>query len=107
MLLKFFYSEKGYPKFKCKDKRDSCKTNDKSVYKNEKIKSNIDIKKKRLQRALSRKIKGSKNYNKVIIQRLYLKIKAAKKHLIHDITNKLIEENDIMVTEGLGIKSMY
>ncbi len=58
MLLKFFYSEKGYPKFKCKDKRDSCKTNDKSVYKNEKIKSNIDIKKERITKSFIKKNKG-------------------------------------------------
>ena len=43
---------------------------------------------------------------KLKIQRMYQKIKNARKHMIHDITNKLIKENDIIVTENLDVKSM-
>ena len=61
-----------------------------------------------LQRGISRCKKGSKNRYKMKlkIQRLYQKIRNARKHMIHDITNKLINENDIIVTENLDVKGM-
>ena len=79
---------------------------------NEKIKNIIKDRSKRLkglQRALARCKEGSKNRYKIKlkIQRLWQKIRNARKHLIHDITNKLIKENDIIVCEGLDVKSMY
>ena len=79
---------------------------------NEKIKNTIKDRSKRLkglQRALARCKAGSKNRYKIKlkIQRLWQKIRNARKHLIHDITNKLIKENDIIVCEDLDIKSMY
>ena len=43
---------------------------------------------------------------KIKIQRLYQKIRNARKHIIHNITNKLIKENDIIVTENLDVRSM-
>ena len=43
---------------------------------------------------------------KLKIQRLYQKIRNARKHMIHDITNKLINENNIIVTENLDVKGM-
>ena len=72
---------------------------------NEKIENNIKLNTKRmvgLQRGLARCKKGSKNRYKMKlkIQRLYQKIRNARKHMIHDITNKLINENDIIVTEN-------
>ena len=79
---------------------------------NEKIKNIIKDRSKRLkglQRALARCKAGSKNRYKIKlkIQRLWQKIRNARKHLIHDITNKLIKENDIIVCENLDVKSMY
>ena len=79
---------------------------------NEKIKNIIKDRSKRLkglQRALARCKEGSKNRYKIKlkIQRLWQKIRNARKHLIHDITNKLIKENDIIVCEDLDVKSMY
>ena len=78
---------------------------------NEKIENTIKINNKRLiglQRGLARCKAGSKNRYKMRlkIQRMYQKIKNARKHMIHDITNKLIKENDIIVTENLDVKSM-
>ena len=78
---------------------------------NEKIKNTIQINHKRLiglQRGLSRCQKGSKNHYKMKlkIRRLYQKIINARKYLLHDITNKLINENDMIVTEHLDVKSM-
>lgn len=79
---------------------------------NEKIKNIIKDRSKRLkglQRALARCKRESKNRYKIKlkIQRLWQKIRNARKHLIHDITNKLIKENDIIVCEDLDVKSMY
>lgn len=64
---------------------------------------------KGLQKALSRAKVGSKNRYKLKlkIQRLFRKIRNARKHLINNIANKLIKENDIIVTENLDIKNMY
>ena len=78
---------------------------------NEKIKNTIKINKKRLsglQKCLSRCKLGSKNRYKMKlkIQRLFMKIKNARKFLIHTITNKLIKENDIIAIENLDVKGM-
>ena len=78
---------------------------------NEKIENTIKINTKRLiglQRGLSRCKLGSKNRYKMKlkIQRMYQKIRKARKHMIHNITNKLIKENDIIVTENLDVKNM-
>jgi len=78
----------------------------------EKIKNTIKNYNKRLkglQKALARAKVGSKNRYKlkIKIQRLFQKIRNSGKHLIHNITNKLITENDIIITENLDIKNMY
>ena len=36
-----------------------------------------------------------------------MKLKNIRKHLIHDVTKKLVKENDIVVMEDLDIKGMY
>ena len=41
------------------------------------------------------------------IQRLYLKIRNARKHMIHTLTNKILKEDDIIAVETLDVKSMY
>ena len=63
---------------------------------------------KRCQRELSRRIKRSNNYYKTKrrLAILYQKLKNARKYLIHQITKKLVIENDIIVTENLNIKGM-
>ena len=58
---------------------------------------------------LSRCKFGSKNRYKVKlkIQRLYLKIKNARKQMIYKLANKILKENDIVSIETLDVKSMY
>ena len=78
---------------------------------NEKIKNTIKINEKRLrglQRGLARCKIGSKNRYKLKlkIQRLFMKIKNARKFLLHNITNKIISENDIIAVETLDVKGM-
>ena len=80
-------------------------------YKCENSLSSLEVKKriKGLQRWLSRCKSGSKNRYKIKlkIQRAYMKLKNIRKYLIHDVTNKIVKENDIVVMEDLNIKGMY
>ena len=78
----------------------------------EKLKNEVKINEKRLkglQKWLSRCKPGSKNRYKVKlkIQRLYLKIRNARKHMIYKLANNILKENDIVAVETLDIKSMY
>lgn len=69
---------------------------------------NQEKKIKGLQKGLARCQKGSKNSQKIKqkIQRAYQKIKNMRKYYIHEITTKLVKENDIIVTETLKVKKM-
>ena len=80
---------------------------------NEKIENSLEVKTlikkiKGLQKGLARSKPRSKNRYKIKlkIQKVYQKLKNMRKYLIHDITNKIVVENDIIVTEDLDIKSM-
>ena len=78
----------------------------------EKLKNEVKINEKRLkglQRWLARCKPGSKNRYKVKlkIQRLYLKIKNARKYMIYKLANNILKENDIVAVETLDVKSMY
>ena len=63
---------------------------------------------KKLQQDLANKVKGSKNYIKLKnkISRLYQKIRNKRKYYIHEISNKLTLENNVIVTENLKVKDM-
>ncbi len=80
-------------------------------YKCENSLSSLEVKKriKGLQRWLARCKSGSKNRYKVKLklQRAYMKLKNIRKHLIHNVTNKIVKENNIIVMEDLNIKGMY
>lgn len=79
-------------------------------YKFSKLKklTKLENKLKGLNKWLSRSQKGSKNRHKIIlkIQRVNQKIKNMRKFNNHLITNKLIKENDIIITETLKVKEM-
>ena len=61
-----------------------------------------------LNKWLARAKSGSKNRYKIIkkLQTVYKKLKNARKYLLHSISKKLTDENDIVVTEKLNIKGM-
>ena len=78
----------------------------------EKLKNEVKINEKRLkglQKGLARCKPGSKNRYKLKlkIQRLYLKIKKARKHMIYKLANRILKESDIVAVETLDVKSMY
>ena len=78
-----------------------------------KYKNNKEIKKyedkiKYKQQVLSRKVKGSNNYKKTKkeLAVLYSKLKNARKHNIIEITNEIVSNYDVVVSEKLNVKGM-
>ena len=61
-----------------------------------------------LQRSLSKKKKGSNNYNKLRkrIATYHEKITNIRKDNLHKISHKLVNENQVIVTEDLYVKNM-
>ena len=62
----------------------------------------------KLQRELSRKSKGSSNWNKsrIKVARQYEKIASQRKDFLHKLSTMLIRENDIICIEDLQVKNM-
>jgi putative transposase len=60
------------------------------------------------QRRLSRKVKGSNNRNKArfAVAKMHAKISDARKDNLHKFTSKTINENQVIVVEGLAIANM-
>ena len=88
--------------------KDLVVTSDGDKYSNSKELEKREKRLKRLQRKLSRQIKGSNNYQKtkVKIARIHSKIKNSRKHNILSIVNNLVREHDIIVSEKLKVKEM-
>ena len=88
--------------------KDVVITSDDEKIKNEKIIEKYEKRIKRKQRELARREKGSSNYYKTKrkLAILFQKLKNARKHFIHQITKKLVLENDIIVSETLKVKEM-
>ena len=83
-------------------------TSDGDVFENKHFLKNEEKKMKRLQRQLSRKVKGSNNREKqrVKIAKLYEKITNKKEAYIHYVVNKLLTSYDTIFMEGLNVKGM-
>lgn len=60
------------------------------------------------QRKLSRKIKGSKNWNKqrIKVARIHERIRNTRIDNLHKISHKLISENQVIVSEDLAVSNM-
>ncbi len=88
--------------------KDLIITSDGYTIENRYIIEKYEKKIKGLNRWLSRSKVGSKNRYKIIkkLQIIYKKIKNARKYLLHSISNKIVRENDIIVTEKLKIQEM-
>lgn len=83
-------------------------TSDGEVFNNLHYKKNETNKLKKLQRQLSRKVKGSKNRNKTRIKlaKVYKKINDKKQYYLHQVSNSLINENQVICIENLNVKGM-
>ena len=88
--------------------KDLVVTSDGEKYSNPKELQKREKQLKRLQRKLSRQVKGSNNYQKtrVKIARVHSKIKNSRKHNMISIVNNLVREHDIIVSEKLKVKDM-
>ena len=88
--------------------KDLVVTSNGEKYSNPKNLQKRENKLKRLQRKLSRQVKGSNNYQKtrVKIANVHSKIKNSRKHNTISIVNKIVKEHDIIVSEKLNVKQM-
>ena len=88
--------------------KDLLATSNGTIIKNMKFIDKYEKKLKGLNRWLSRCQKGSKNREKVKkkIQKVYSKLKNARKYFLHETSKKIVEENDLIVTEKLKINEL-
>ena len=77
-------------------------------YENKHFYKNQEKKLKKLQRQLSKKQKGSNNRNKLRIKlsKVHEKIKNQRQNYLHQITSKLVNENQVICIEDLNVKGM-
>ena len=89
--------------------KDLVVTSDGIKYSNKKVLMKFEKRLKRLQKELSRREKGSKNYlkTKEKIARVHAKIKNYRKHYLNDIAKEIVNDHDIIVTESLLVKDMF
>jgi len=88
--------------------KDLCITSDGEKYENPKTIKRYGKKLAKLQRQLSHKEKGSKNYYKQRrkIALCHEKITNTRKNNLHKISYKIISENQVIVSENLQIRNM-
>lgn len=88
--------------------KDFVIASDGEVFNNLHFKKSQSNKIKRLQRQLSRKEKGSNNRNKARIRlaKAYKKINDKKQYYLHQVSNTLINENQVICMEDLNVKGM-
>ena len=88
--------------------KDFVITSEGEVFDNLHFKKKESNKIKRLQRQLSKKKKGSNNYNKtrVRLAKVYKIINDKKQYYLHSVSNALIEDNQIICMEDLNVKGM-
>lgn len=88
--------------------KDLLITSDGKKYDNKRIIKQYEDKLSHAQRRLSRKVKGSNNYNKqrIKVARIHEKIHNARIDYLHKITHKLISENQVIVSEDLAVSNM-
>jgi putative transposase len=63
---------------------------------------------KRKQQSLSRKKKGSKSRNKarLLVARVHERISNQRRDYLHKVSRKIVDENQVIVTEDLNVKGM-
>jgi putative transposase len=88
--------------------KDFVITSESEVFENLHFKKSEYKKIKKLQRQLSKKVKGSNNRNKARkkLARLYKTITNCKSNYLHKVSNSLIDENQVICMEDLNVKGM-
>jgi len=88
--------------------KDFIMTSEAQVFDNIKIKRNNQKKLIKLNRTLSRKQKDSRNKNKARIKlaKYHEKLNNKKENYLHQVSNQLLNENQVIVMEDLNVKGM-
>ena len=88
--------------------KDFIVTSDGEVFENLHFNKNKSNKIKRLQKQLSRKENNSNNRNKTRIKlaKIYKRISDKKQYYLHQVSNYLIDENQVICMENLNVSSM-
>jgi putative transposase len=88
--------------------KDFVITSDEQTFKNNKYTKQYEIKLNKSQQHLSRKIKGSKNYNKqrIKVAKIHEKIANSRNDMLHKVSTELINNYDIICIESLNIVGM-
>lgn len=88
--------------------KDLVITSDGEVFENPRTMKKHREKLAKLQRQLSYKQRGSKNYEKLRIKlaREYEKIANIRRDYLHKISHKLVSENQVIISETLNVKGM-
>ncbi len=88
--------------------KDFIVTSKNQRFDNIKIKRNNQKKLARLNRQLSKKVNGSNNKNKARIRlsKYHEKLNNIKENYLHQITNQLLDENQVIVMENLNVMGM-
>lgn len=88
--------------------KDLIVTSDSETFENKRFLINCKFRLRRLQRKFAKTTKGSKNREKLRIKiaKINRRLTNQKEHYYHQITNKLIRENQTIVVEDLNITGM-
>lgn len=88
--------------------KDFVITSEGEVFENKHFHKKLEKKIVRLQRQVSRKVKGSNNRNKtrVRLAKVYEKQTNRKCNHLHEISNSLLNENQVIVMEDLNVSGM-
>lgn len=88
--------------------KDLCITSDGEKYKNPKTIKKYEKRLARLGRGLSRKEKGSNNFNKAKykLAKCYEKISNIRCDYLHKLSHKIISENQVIISEDLQVSNM-
>ena len=88
--------------------KDLCITSNGDRYENPKTIKKYEKKLKRIQRNLSRKEKGSNNFKKLKqrLAKVHEKIKDIRIDYLHKVSYKIVNENQVIVSENLQVKNM-
>ena len=83
-------------------------TSDGEYYENPEFLKKYERRIKGYQQELSRRKKGSKNYNKTLkkIEELYRKLKNARKKYLEEVVSKILKGKEIILVERLKVKEM-
>ena len=83
-------------------------TSDKTYYENPEFLKKYERRIQGYQQELSRREKGSKNYEKTLrkLEELYRKLKNARKKYLEEVVSKIMKKKEIIIAEKLKVKEM-